>query len=108
MATTKKKAATETERWSEDEFGVVSWHGYKQGDAWHAGGHEPFARMLDVLNKSPAVPRRFKDAAIHVHDDLEVARSIAVSLFGKHWREHVMDVYDRMQSRAAQDGGEAE
>jgi hypothetical protein len=98
MAAKKK---TPEKKWNEDEFGVVTWGGYSQGDTWHAGGHEPFAKMLDILNKSPAVPQSFKDAAIHVHDDLDVARSIAVSLFGKHWREHVVDVYDRLQTKAA-------
>ncbi len=95
----KKKAPGET--WIEDEFGVVHWQGYASGETWRPGGHDPFAKMLDLLNKSPAVPMTSKDAAIHVHDELEVARAIAVSLFGKHWREHVMDVFDRMQSRAA-------
>jgi hypothetical protein len=94
MATKK----TAEKKWNEDEFGVVTCGSYASGGTYHAGGHEPFTKMLDILNKSPAVPQSLKDAAIHVHDDLEVARSIAVSL-GKHWRDHVMDVYDRMQAK---------
>lgn len=97
---TKKTAKTNEVRCHEDEFGVVHWHSFSVGGTYHSRGHEPFTQMLKVLNDSPAVPQRVKDAAIHVHDDLEIAQSIAVSMFGKHWREHVMQVYDRMQARS--------
>ncbi len=102
MATKK----TTEKKWSEDEFGVVKWGGYAQGETWHVEGHDPYNKMLDMLNKSPLVPHRVKDAAVHVHDGLDVARSIAVSLFGKHWREHVMDVYDRMQAKMDASGSD--
>lgn len=105
--------AEKEQKWDEDEFGVVTWRGYGQGDTWHTNGHEPFTKTLNILNSArirdqAGTVAAVADAAIHVHDDLEVARSIAVSLFGKFWREHIMDVYDRMQAEMARQGGEAD
>jgi len=87
--------------WREDEFGVLTWAGYMLDDRYVPSGHEPFARLLDGADASSSLPDGVRDAAVHVHDQLQIARSIAVSMFGKQWREHVMAVYDRMQDRLA-------
>lgn len=76
-----------------DGFGVITW----------SDGKDPFKKAVEVIDSVPpnAAKAEFdevRDAAILVHGSLEVARSIAVSLFGPEWRDFVMDVYDRLQS----------
>jgi len=39
-------------------------------------------------------------AAIHTHDDLDTARAITISIFGKNWEPHIFAVLDRLQARA--------
>lgn len=89
----------EEERWSEDEFGVICWRSRIVGERHVAKGHDPFEQMVESLSRTPNVPDGVVTSAVAVHDDLEVARSIAVSIFGRHWRDHVMDVFDRMRHR---------
>jgi hypothetical protein len=76
-----------------DGFGVITWN----------AGKDPFKKAVDVIDSVPANPAKaefdeMRDAAIVVHAGMEVARSIAVSLFGTEWRDFVMDVYDRLQT----------
>lgn len=106
----KKTTARLRKTWTEDEFGVVSWLPRGSSDVLDHGANDPFARKLEILNNSRDVPEAVKEAAVQVHDGLEVARAIAVSLFGKRWREHVFDVYDRMQARVArvEDGSDTD
>ncbi|MCW5832337.1 MAG: hypothetical protein KIS78_07865 [Labilithrix sp.] len=84
-----------TPGFKEDELGVPSFAGKAVGDSWHHGYHDPFEQKLEALKH--AAGRVDVGPFVDVHDDLEVCRSIAVSVFGRAWREHVMDVYDRVQ-----------
>ena len=88
--------------WTEDDMGVPLFKGKAIGDAWHAGYHDPFTRMLELIRhvESPIL-----EAAIHIHDDLDICRSIAVSIYGRSWPSHVMEVYDRFRKTAVRLGG---
>jgi hypothetical protein len=80
---------------SEDELGVPEFHGKTVGDKWEADHHDPFERMVKGLLRE--APKRVKDAAIRVHDGLNFARAIAVSIYGRKWEAHVIEVFDRLQ-----------
>jgi len=101
--TTKKTKTTEAQRTHEEgEFGTIEWRAQLEGSALHHNWHDPFEVMLRRLNQATSTPAYIKDSAIHVHDTLLLAQSIAVSLFGWDWKEHVMDVYDRIQKHLYQ------
>jgi hypothetical protein len=90
---TKQKASVVDRGFAVDGFGVITW-----GD-----GKDPFKKSIEVIDSVPPNPAKsefdeVRDAAILVHANLEIARSIAVSLFGTEWRDFVMDIYDRLQS----------
>jgi hypothetical protein len=95
MAAKKKKP---TKTWSEDEFGVVMWESFSRGDKFYPEGHDPFEKKMEALEKVQ-MPHGLREAATRVHDDMKLARTMAVSLFGKHWRTHIMEVYDRLVAR---------
>lgn len=92
----------EEKTWTEDEFGVIRWEGYSQGSTWVVEGHNPFSELLRVPLAS--APHGWKESAIDVHDTLEIARTIAVSIFGKHWRELALDVLKRVQYELLNEG----
>lgn len=91
MKSTKAKGPT----FSEDELEAPQRHGKAGGGAGESGRHDPFERMLKGLLRDGT--GRVKDAAIRVHDGLNVARAIAVSIYGRKWETHVVEVFDRLQ-----------
>ena len=62
-----------------------------------------FSEMLKALEDSPAVSQEERMHVIRVHDDLDVARSIANDLFEKPDTSLVMAVYDRLVRNAPAD-----
>ena len=81
-------------RCDEDDFGVPRWHDQRRGDTYHHNYHDPFERMLARLGANEVT-----DRAVALHGDLEVARSIALSIFGRAWRDHVWAVYERIRTQ---------
>lgn len=75
-----------------DEFGVTHWKTRSNGDVHTIEGHDPFNVFMSCLDHVPEI----KAAALFVRDDLYTARTIAVSIFGRQWEVHVMEVYDRL------------
>lgn len=92
--TRDKKQLTEVAGFSESELLVPSWEGQRVGEAWVYDYHNPFQKKFESLKSRPEFVGPFVD----VHDDLEICRSIAVSIYGRAWAEHLMDVYDRVQA----------
>ncbi len=81
--------------WVEGEFGSIWWRTGKLEDG-SIGSLDPFSKMLRILKES-RVEENTRTAAINVHDDLDVCRSIAISLFGRDWQEHILPIYDRFK-----------
>lgn len=73
------------ERLTQEKVGVPAW------------APNPFGELLKVL------PESEQRSAIRVHDDLEVARAIALSIYGESWKEYVLPVYERFRVQYKED-----
>lgn len=78
----------------ENDFGVPRWHDSEHGGTTHAAWYDPFERRLESLNN--AGENASADAAVVVRDDLETARAIALSIWGRRWADFVLAVYERL------------
>lgn len=79
----------------EDELGIPQFDDGAAAAPMARGYHDPFERMMKATPRDG--PSAVRDAAIRVHGDLDVARSIAVSIYGRKWEAHVIEVFDRLQ-----------
>jgi len=89
----------DTRRFTVDSLDQVQW---RQGDSpfdhWSAQMNEWQAKDVDVAQDvDREVNVLLPKASVVLFRDLEGARAIAATLFGKDWPEFVMDVYDRLQ-----------
>ncbi len=74
--------------------------------AYHAET-DPFDRWVRIT--APHAPSSVVDAAVHVHDTLEVAQRIALSTFGRHHRaSDVLAIYEAIERRADLSKGNGE
>lgn len=64
--------------WSEDEFGVIYWETSPAKE-----------RVDDLMGMRKIVAR-------DLCEDFITARGIAVTVFGKTWEAHVLEIYDRL------------
>lgn len=94
LAQQSRESAT---RCDEDGFGVPRWHDSEHGGTLHAAWYDPFERHLEALIR--AGEEEVGDVGVKVRDGLETARAIALSIWGRAWSHHVLEVYDRMQAR---------
>lgn len=87
MAAKKKSDPQRTKMFHEDEFGIPHFHQFDD---------DPYESMLKnkVIDH---LPDYVTDAAIHVHDHLEICRRIAVSIYGRAWTTHLMPIFDRFR-----------
>jgi hypothetical protein len=90
----KRSQMSQSKSHSKDEFGVLEWP--PRGET--PVPDSPFeARLLDLREANLPTPEA--DAAAGTFDALVTAQSIAVTLFGASWYEHVFEVYDRLQKQ---------
>ena len=87
MAAKKKSDPRRTTMFDEDELGIPHFREFDD---------DPYESMLQhkVIEH---LPDYVKDAAIHLHDDLEICRRIAVSIYGRAWTMHAMAIFDRFR-----------
>ena len=72
------------EKLEDDVFGIPVWK----------SGHSPLEHLKD---QDPDK----QTAAIDLHEDLCIARSVAVAIYGASWADHVLSVYQLLQQYAA-------
>ena len=70
------------------QFGIPRW-GHK---------NNPFEEYLHMTGDDNPKQKHFRMAAIHTHDDLFAARAIALSIYGRTWKDYVLDIYDRLRA----------
>lgn len=92
---TNIKAHKKESRFSENELGLLQPFGEAVGGI---AGNASNGRFEPIPNASHRSRRNvLKDAALRVHDGLNLARAIAVSIYGHKWEPHVIEVFDRLQ-----------
>lgn len=95
MAAKSANSRTRREtRFSADELGLPQVPGDAVGRPGDGAWLDPFQRMKASLRNGQSA---LKDAALRVHDGLDMARTIAMSIYGPRWEPHVIEVFDRLQ-----------